>query len=464
MLCLSNSCASCASDAQCRLRNPQDECYSDQLAGHNVCRHRTLLPSMDTSDFWMMLLTFLIMFFAAPVGIGGGPILVPMFLAIGHFSPQGAIPLSPATIFGGALANNLLNIHRKHPTQDKALIDYDVCAIMAPSLLLSTVFGVFFNAVSPRWLITLLLVGLFLHISYLTSLKTYKLYQAESDGERCESQRLLPPTGAPSSILAPPLPSSLPPSLDAKPPAQHPQAAHLLAEILEEERGSHVRGVGAVILAWAIVCATSLIKGGRTHPGIVPCASTMYWVVVLLPVPIILAITWYIAEELRVRYETKTRLGHLSAPGDIHWSRATCRTFVLCATLGGFAAGSLGIAAGLILGPVLLEMGVLPMVSVATTGFMVLFIASSTTVQFLVLGQIQLDYALVFAGVSFLGGGAGNLSLNRLVKEYRKTWIIVAFLAATILACTLLTGVTGFQRTVRDLQHGADMGLRPLCQ
>ena len=37
----------------------------------------------------------------------------------------------------------------------------------------------------------------------------------------------------------------------------------------------------------------------------------------------------------------------------------------------GFCAGALGIAAGTILGPILLELGMMPIVGVASSGFMV---------------------------------------------------------------------------------------------
>ena len=40
------------------------------------------------------------------------------------------------------------------------------------------------------------------------------------------------------------------------------------------------------------------------------------------------------------------------------------------------------------LGPVLIEMGVLPQVAVATSSYMILFTSSSTVVQFVILGNI----------------------------------------------------------------------------
>jgi uncharacterized membrane protein YfcA len=57
----------------------------------------------------------------------------------------------------------------------------------------------------------------------------------------------------------------------------------------------------------------------------------------------------------------------------------------------GIGAGALGIAAGTLLSPLLLSAGMNPIVTVATTGMMVLFTSSATTVQYLMLGRLQVN-------------------------------------------------------------------------
>lgn len=50
------------------------------------------------------------------------------------------------------------------------------------------------------------------------------------------------------------------------------------------------------------------------------------------------------------------------------WTKENVRFLPLVGFCAGIAAGALGIAAGTLLGPLLLELGVMPMVSVGTTG------------------------------------------------------------------------------------------------
>ena len=53
------------------------------------------------------------------------------------FSPKHAIPLSNITVFGGAVANTILNMSKRHPLADRPLVDWDLILVMEP---LSTCF------------------------------------------------------------------------------------------------------------------------------------------------------------------------------------------------------------------------------------------------------------------------------------------------------------------------------------
>jgi len=52
---------------------------------------------------------------ASAGGIGGGGILVPLFILVLHWSPRYAIPLSNITIFAGGIMNTCVNFGKRHP-------------------------------------------------------------------------------------------------------------------------------------------------------------------------------------------------------------------------------------------------------------------------------------------------------------------------------------------------------------
>ena len=74
----------------------------------------------------------------------------------------------------------------------------------------------------------------------------------------------------------------------------------------------------------------------------------------------------------------------------------------------GVAAGLLGIGGGMVTGPLLLALGVNPAVAVATSGFMVLFTSSCTTIHFVVAGMLRADFAIWYGGVGMLATVVGQ--------------------------------------------------------
>ena len=64
------------------------------------------LSGLDYVGFGCAILGLVL---AAGGGIGGGGILIPVYILILDFPVKHAIPLASITVLGGALANNMLN-------------------------------------------------------------------------------------------------------------------------------------------------------------------------------------------------------------------------------------------------------------------------------------------------------------------------------------------------------------------
>ena len=85
---------------------------------------------------------------AAAGGIGGGGILVPIYILVLRFSPKYAVPLSNITIFGGAITNTFLNMKKRHPLADRPLVDWDLILVMEP---LTSELSIFQRCGCLRW-------------------------------------------------------------------------------------------------------------------------------------------------------------------------------------------------------------------------------------------------------------------------------------------------------------------------
>ena len=120
---------------------------SPEEHGHgHAWRHKPLHP-IDGWDIAGVGLACIGLMIAAAGGIGGGGILVPLYILVMGFDPKHAIPLSNITIFGGAITNTVLNLSKRHPNADRPLVDWDVILVMEPLTIGGALVGSFINKV-----------------------------------------------------------------------------------------------------------------------------------------------------------------------------------------------------------------------------------------------------------------------------------------------------------------------------
>lgn len=93
--------------------------------------HKDLFP-LDDTDWWGTILVTLGLLVAASGGIGGGGILVPLFILVFSFKPRYAIPLSNFCILGSSITNMILNLPKRHPSANRPLVDWDLILVMEP--------------------------------------------------------------------------------------------------------------------------------------------------------------------------------------------------------------------------------------------------------------------------------------------------------------------------------------------
>jgi hypothetical protein len=131
---------------------------SDQIG------YRHVWPEFEFN--WQIVLGTLVGFFGAAFGsvggVGGGGIFVPMLSLIIGFDPKSATAISKCMIMGASVSTVYYNLRLRHPTLDMPIIDYDLALLIQPMLMLGISIGVAFNVIFPDWLVTVLLIVLFL--------------------------------------------------------------------------------------------------------------------------------------------------------------------------------------------------------------------------------------------------------------------------------------------------------------
>jgi len=95
----------------------------------------------------------ILMALAVMSGIGGGGIIVSLFMEFYKLNTREAIAVTGFTILMGSLTRFIMTINKRHPEKNATVIDYSLANIMLPAVLVGSLFGVFINLILPAILL-----------------------------------------------------------------------------------------------------------------------------------------------------------------------------------------------------------------------------------------------------------------------------------------------------------------------
>ncbi|KAL7427389.1 hypothetical protein ACHAXH_002102 [Discostella pseudostelligera] len=384
---------------------------------------------------------------AAGGGIGGGGILVPVYTLVLHFPVKYAIPLSAVTVFGGAIANNVLNVQKFHPNHpNRPAIDWDLMLLLVPATIAGALVGAVIEKMLPEILLLVLMLLLLTVTARETLTKAMKMYREEEKklaqgGGNSSSNNNNNKNG--SVTESTPLFDKLPAvggdvetqsngtNIDFERQAIKAQCINDALKLVS---------LFAVVAFIDILHQTPANDGGSGEGGSLigqfSCGTTCYWVSEALLFLGILLFTLIVRAGILKRQESGGPI--LS---DIHWNERNTTIYPLLSTLAGLAAGMFGIGGGMVTAPLMLALGVHPQVSSATSACMILFTSSTSALCFLIFGYLKSDYAIFCLVIGFISTLIGQTVMSALLGKTGRSSYITFCIGGVIAISAVAMGV-----------------------
>jgi len=213
-----------------------------------------------------------------------------------------------------------------------------------------------------------------------------------------------------------------------------------------------------LVFVWVGVNVLDLLRGGGSFHGPfdIYCGDAGYWVFTFLYIPFTVAVASYVACYLMYDTKKKTAIEYPWLKGDVKWNQRRSIAYPLICSTAGIFAGMFGVGGGIVKGPLMNEMGVLPEVTQATAAFMIFFTASSATVSFALYGMILWDYAAVLFVVGLIFTAIGQVVVFWLVEKLGRSSIIIVVIAAILGTSTVMLAVNGFSAFADQLSCNCD--------
>ncbi|XP_020202724.1 sulfite exporter TauE/SafE family protein 4 [Cajanus cajan] len=404
----------------------------------------------DLEPSWKLVLATVIGFLGSACGtvggVGGGGIFVPMLNLLLGFDTKSAAALSKCMIMGASASSVWYNVRVPHPTKEVPILDYDLALLFQPMLMLGITVGVALSVVFPYWLITVLIIILFVGTSSRSFFKGINMWREETIFKREKVKQQATLLGEDKTVR---IDTKYEPLI----PKEEKSTIEILCLNLKWKR------ILLLIVVWVSFLLVQVIKND------VKACSAWYWVLFGLQFPIAFLVFGYEAVKLYKEHKRRMSTGNLECicEASIEWTAINLAFCASCGVVGGVVGGLLGSGGGFVLGPLLLEIGVIPQVASATATFVMMFSSSLSVVEFYLLKRFPIAYALYLTLVSVLAGFWGQFFVRRLIAFLGRASIIVFILSGVIFASALTMGVVGIESSIQMINNNEFMGFLGFC-
>merc|ERR1719245_2445033 len=296
-----------------------------------------------------------------------------------------AVPISQACILGAATAHFILNVPKKHPLFNKPVVDYAALLTLEPMLLAGAIFGVLANDILPSPIILTILMVVLAAGTIRTGMRARRVTRNERLRAEARAKALAGGDSVQVTVKAP----------------------EPLADIPWNK-------LGWVCMLWVIVSAFIVVRGStagdKSVVGVMYC-SPAWWVICLLIPAVTGGFSLFLGgKEIKAQAEEEgsassdeeeaeklkdKKDGGMEDYKEVVWTWKGVVAYMGIAFTTGLLAGCLGIGGGLVLSPLLLELGFYPAVASAISGMAVLVTSSSALLLYGLSDKVYWQFAAV---------------------------------------------------------------------
>ena len=449
--------------ADCTTTSECTALYTDSyVCVNSFCEHEPV-SFADPIQITGLVVLIIVSALANAGGIGGGALIIPVYMFIFDYTVGHSVPLSKATILAGAIVNIIMIVNQRNPNnKNQLLVDYKVGTFIVPLILAGTMIGVLFTKMLPSIVIFVVLVLYLIYSTIKTFIKARKLFkketikklEAEEFKQQAEDNKA--ERGFDSGVEEKSLQEMEPSDLEIKVEEKLVRKKSLCSLLKE-----YIIHILVCIFCYIVLLVVSLMRGGKGTDSIIGLdkCSAVSWILFVVTQFICLggSLFLYFMEKRKVKKEEPVTNPKEEEETDDSAQTVDTQSSVRSAAenvklmkllffnsyLAGILAGTLGIGGGLVINPVLIKLNIMPEVSAAISGFVVLFTSLATTTQFLIVGAFEVDAVIYFLVASAVGSVLGNIVIIKIMKKYQRPSLIVWLLFFLLLCSAVVLPLVG---------------------
>lgn len=359
----------------------------------------------------------------------------------------------------------VLNVYKRHPEADRPLVDWDLILVMEPLTMGGAIVGAILSKILPDWILVISLVVLLAYTTKTTMDKGISQWNKETKAFEAEKKSALAQAiksvdDANSNLEM----SSL--LRDNGSDSEDDETGNLkqyvdpkLKQLLEEERHTPQDKVTIITVMVVVVLALNMAKGGGgtfPSPFGIKCGSISYWFTTGLVFAWILGISVYVRGILIEKWKLKQIVNFKYATGDVEWNERNTIVYPCICFFAGFFAGLFGVGGGIVKGPLMLQMGIHPLVASGTVAVMIMFTSVAATTMFIAFGTLTWDYAIFLFIVGLITTVIGQFGVSYLVEKYRRFSLVSLSIGLVVAISTVLLAIQSIFSLIEAQEGGGE--------
>ena len=385
------------------------------------------------NDIYTSIAVFFISIITTIGGVGGGGLLIPTFLLLDKFTLTESIPLSIITIMGDTLVRLFYLYPKKHPLHNKrSIIDLTPLLLIVPFDANTSFFGVILTEIFPDLIrigTIILVLGITLWKTFLKACQTLQREDNFLRRQENESELIM--------IVIDGLANYIP------------------KNVIEEFKT--LEGTGDTLLAKntnSFICFSSILILGTFsyfRDDYTFCDLNFYYHIAIQ----FLFISLYgygISSYLIKSYENKKKNNYVFVKGDIVWNKHSVAKFIVIGTFTGFLSTYMGIGGGMLITPIMFNVGMLPEVVVATSSVSTFFSTIISLVNYSFTGVVLWEHGTFYAIISAAGSLVGLRGSNIIIKKFKRQSIIIFIVDFILLVSVCLLILNGVQSIEKETE------------
>jgi uncharacterized membrane protein YfcA len=406
------------------------------------CIRRTF--DYDSKELLGFVLVLMMTMINNAGGLGGGGQIIPIFIYMFDFATIESIPLSKITMFAGAVTIFCMTFRERY-SKDKSVLVTDIgaTAIVTPLVVAGSQTGVALSKFCPPLFVMIGLSGYLIHSSRQMYANAKSAFAKETERLKAHADLLIEERG---DAQTQPMKQAFEVEAAASP------VLPTLGQLYRENLPNFLYLACSV----SVVILTAFLRGTegiKSIVGIERCSFAGTAIFVLSQL-LNAGISYTAYRDNMGRSKPPTIFSSISKSS----VESQMRDMITTSYIGGIGSGLFGLGGGLILGMHLMSVGVPPELTTALTGFNLLWVSSSTSMQYALIGALHVRHAGPLMVVSLVGSLMGQLILKQLIKKYQRPSLIIWVVFVGRVIAAIVLPIEAFYRLYENPSNSLAIG------